>query len=297
MNSEPWPWNSLEEPRPTDWGIGMTVCIAALCESREAIVAVSDHMLSTDDFSSDNLALKMDNLSEFWKVLFAANDLSSVVQVIEEAKRQIGPWDSEKDLEEITAIVQRAFLKEIERKIDSEVLHRYGLNRESFISSGLKKLGASLFRDLAQEIKSVSLDCQFLVYGFDSHGKGHIFTVGDPGKLEIWDTAGMCVIGSGKYMALSSLFFHSSGFLTPAPKAIYHACEAKFMAETSPGVGKKTFVSFLRKGHAECYLTGNEVAQIKDAWDSNGKPRIPSGIEDEIARMIKSAEKLIEESS
>jgi hypothetical protein len=28
---KPWPWNTLPEPHPADWGIGMTVCIAAHC--------------------------------------------------------------------------------------------------------------------------------------------------------------------------------------------------------------------------------------------------------------------------
>jgi len=271
----------------------MTVCIATLCESREAIVAVSDHMISSEDFSSDNMALKMENLSEFWKVLFAANDLSSVVQVIQEAKRLVGDWDSDKDLNEITAIVQKAFLKEVNRRIDTEILSRFGLNRESFLNIGLKKLGASLFHDLAQEIKSVKLDSQFLVYGFDSGGVGHIFSVADPGELKIWDKAGTWAIGSGKYMALSSLFFHSCGFLTSAPEAIYHACEAKFMAESSPGVGAKTFVSFLRKGHAEHYLSEEAIMRIKKAWLSGGKPRIPIGITDEIAKMIEGAEQVI----
>jgi prophage maintenance system killer protein len=28
-SGKPWPWNTLPERRPADWGIGMTVCIAA----------------------------------------------------------------------------------------------------------------------------------------------------------------------------------------------------------------------------------------------------------------------------
>ena len=292
MRSKPWLWNQLEEPRPSDWGVGMTVCIAVLCDWMKGIVSVSDHMLGTEDFTADNLAIKIDSLTSEWKIMFAANDLSSVVPVIEEASKNLLPYTSQRDLDEVATVCQTAFLRQIRRRADSEILNRYGLNVDSFIERGLKKLGTSLFRDLAQEIKAIKLDCQFLIYGFDSSGDGHIFSLQDPGEIKYWDKAGMWAIGSGKYNALSSLFFNSCSFLPPATSAIYHACEAKFMCESSPGVGKRTFVTFLRHGYKERYLDMREISAIRLSWNAHGRPKMPPDIDEKIGKMLENLEKV-----
>lgn len=272
----------------------MTVCIAALCDSAKAVVTVTDHMLSNQDFSADGVALKMDSLSHNWRVLFSANDVTSIVPIVTEARRTIGPYLEDRELRDVTTIMQDSYQKQLQHRINSEILARWGFDIDSFRDHGLKKLGHILFRDIAQEIGALKLGCEFLVYGFDSGGEGHIFSIGDPGEVQYWDKVGMWAIGSGKYSALSSLFFHSVNLLASPQRAIYHACEAKFMAESSTGVGKKTFVSFARHGHLELYLSEEDIGTIRQAWETSGKPRMPQGILSAIEEMVRMSQKLEE---
>lgn len=286
MTPKPWPYDADKEPTPAEWGFNMTICIAALCNAGDGIVTASDHMLSTEDFSADDMALKMESISKNWKAMFAAEDLSYIVPVLDGTQKTLGSYLSEYDLDDVATAMQTSFLKERKKKTEVGILSPLGFTVESFASTGLKKLGAPLFRQLAQEIREVRLDVEFLVYGFDRNGDGHIFSIRDPGEIKYRDRSGLWAIGTGKYRALSSLFFHSCSFLMPAELMVYHVCEAKFMCKGAPGVGDHTFVTLLRHNHTEKYFFPQELEAIREAWESKGKPRIPDGITQQISEMI-----------
>src|SRR5437867_2602635 len=49
----------LRPPNPRDWGVGMTVCIGAICDYGKSILLATDQMISAEAFSSDAMTLKI----------------------------------------------------------------------------------------------------------------------------------------------------------------------------------------------------------------------------------------------
>ena len=65
---------------PEDWGLGMTLCIAAISERDRCIVTVSDLMLSTDFMSSEaGSMMKSDVIPPHhrWIMLFAGDPVQT----------------------------------------------------------------------------------------------------------------------------------------------------------------------------------------------------------------------------
>jgi hypothetical protein len=224
------------KPTPADWGSKMTICIAAICAEGEAIVSASDTMLSTSTYSADMMAIKGGRIRNKWFALYSGNDISPCEPILRKAKSLFESRDE--TLEQITASFKESYRLQLQEKIEDEVLSRYKMDLDSFKEHGFKHLGRDVFNGLCQQIDRKYLDCEFLVFGFDRTNQARIFTVTDPGIVTDYSTPGFWAIGSGANSALSTLFFHGFGIFTKLPAAVYHVCEAKFMAESAAGVGK-----------------------------------------------------------
>src|ERR1700730_666606 len=85
------PPHERRAPRPSDWGFGMTICIAAFTPTHE-IVCVSDNMLSMagGTFSNDAATLKELMVHPDWALLFAADDVGVVPRLIRRIRDAIG---------------------------------------------------------------------------------------------------------------------------------------------------------------------------------------------------------------
>jgi hypothetical protein len=63
-----------------------------------------------------------------------------------------------------------------------------------------------------------------------------------------------------------------------AAEVMYHVLEAKFMSESDDGVGKHTKLGILAANGQHISLTDIGIANVRDAWERAGKPRIPAGL-------------------
>src|ERR1700683_2841875 len=68
----------------------VTVCVAALCEDSKTIVMVADKMIGFGYAESEPDIDKMRSLHKDWWILFAADDVSPVFEIIDFAKTHIG---------------------------------------------------------------------------------------------------------------------------------------------------------------------------------------------------------------
>jgi hypothetical protein len=89
---------------------------------------------------------------------------------------------------------------------------------------------------------------------------------------------------------MSSLAFHAdkTGFNQSAGLAValYHVCEAKFMAESSKLVGRETFVAVYEYMQPIKYLPPEGIAEIRTAWEKSGAPRLPKKILSKIEDLL-----------
>jgi len=227
--------------KPSDWGIGMTICIAAICAYGSHIILATDQMISAQDFSGDAITLKIISIHKTWGMMFASNDIGNVGPIVGGVQRQL-EGQKQPNVQDVRTALLDAY-KAQHLKKSNALLAPLDLDLETFKMNGRKILGTTIFAQYCRALEEVSLQTQFLVAGFDPQTlTPSIFEVSKLGDFISHDVTGFWAIGSGQHSALSSLFFHSFGKILDLPAAIYHVCEAKFMAESAVGVGKATSV-------------------------------------------------------
>jgi hypothetical protein len=267
---KPWPYNQIREPRPADWGIGMTVCIACPCIPEGCLVGMTDSMVSMPDMSADNLAIKYTSLGSRWVAMFAGNDISPVTPILK-AVRPI-MHDSEREtLAETVAAFQKAFRMQILNKAESTILSRFGMDMTEFRASGLANFGAEIFTRLVYEVEQVSLDLTFLVGGFDledpAFSSGHVFTIQNRGEVTHYDIPGFWAIGSGQTAALGTLFGARSNVkYMGLEDVMYLLAKSKFNAESAPGVGPKTSAFILYPDGSRYLIYETDLERLKSLW-------------------------------
>lgn len=269
-------------PRPSDWGIGMTVCIAVIADNGETIVTASDRMVSRDDTSAE-LLLKARWVHRQWATLFAGEDITQFRPIVQEVATVLESHSAVS-----LALAEQTFTEKyrerLKRECEARVLSVYGLDRDTFVKNGLRTFGEAAFSDLRYRLETTRLGADFLVYGFDTGGNPHLFTVVHPGVASHYTDIGCWAIGSGAQTATSSLFFHRYFIRHSCRSAIYEVCAAKFMAESAMGVGKDTAVIALRRDGSTAFLNISDVQAIRSLWEREGQPRLPT-ISDDLFTM------------
>jgi hypothetical protein len=121
-SGKPWPWNTIPEPRPADWGVGMTVCLAAYSGTKKAFVCAVDEMVAATDITADSLAIKFAGIGGKWICMFSASDLSPVRPIIRSVQEAMQPATVPETVTEVIAAFKAAFDAEKKKKIEATVL-------------------------------------------------------------------------------------------------------------------------------------------------------------------------------
>jgi hypothetical protein len=186
----------LPASRAADWGCKVTVCIAALCQERRVIVAVSDMLATLGAIASDISVIKSDILYSGWAVMTAGDDTEHIDPIVARARELIKRKRGSTTPEEVAAKLSQSYEERLQEQIRIKVLSRYGFTSKTFRDTGKKKLTASVYNSLAAKIANVRINLKFLACGFDHEGQGHIFAIdGENAPLsydKLW-----CCNGSG----------------------------------------------------------------------------------------------------
>src|SRR3990167_11193959 len=75
----------LRRPRPSDWGLNMTLCIAAIAQQGRAICLASDRLISFG-YASSEFFNKASRISRRWGVMLAGDDVVCTDPIIEATK-------------------------------------------------------------------------------------------------------------------------------------------------------------------------------------------------------------------
>jgi hypothetical protein len=266
VTSKPWPYNHIRDPRPADWGAGMTVCIAAH-SAPDTIVCVTDMKMSMSDnsMSGDATALKMAYFGKNWICLMAGN-----LSPFPDIRRHFAEFAEKNDISfpmdeyHIVDGFKYAFEKELKRRSEAEILAPYGLTFENYRDEG-PKLGADAYSRIIFDLRNKDLGLHLMLAGFDQR-KGHILVIDKSGLAEHYE--GFWAIGSGDLAALGYLLSSEMHPVSSSPATVfYRACFAKFAAETSPGVGERTIVCVLKKDGSSHIFRDDRLTEIRKEWD------------------------------
>jgi hypothetical protein len=269
--------------KASDWGLGMSVCIASMADHLQAIVIATDQMAAVGDLAADHVMAKVDLLAHpatvtpFWAVLWSGDDITSVSPIITQAQTQLKKGNNPRPpftADEVAKAMAEAYQREMRVRINADILSPFDIEIASFATHG-KDVFKDEFSAVVQRISQYDLGCEFLVCGFHEGRKATIFSVGRRGVVEYHDKFGFWVIGSGSHLALSSFLLraHNNRERSLA-EAIYNVCEAKFWAELSGYVGQTTTLMVLDRQHFLTTVSPETIGLIKAAWQRDGRPPI-----------------------
>lgn len=274
--------------------MGMTVCIGAINAFGD-IVTASDQMLSMADgsFTAESVALKDLYINSDWRALFAGEDVS----VLPGLMRRIGShinWGDQIGVEKMTEILAESFQAERRARATELYLTPFGITLPEFMSNGAALFGESEAGVIRERIASHRLGCELLVAGHDGDPKdpirrAHLLSVTDPGVVKDHSKPGFWAIGTGWYLAMSSLALRGQCDRYHTHRTIFHVCEAKFLAEAAVGVGRSTTVMVHKPNRSWAMIMGDDLKALRKEWERIGKPRDPTRATSKIEAWAKAA--------
>lgn len=256
----------------------MTICIAAI-HSNKTIITASDKKISFGGFfSTEGEMCKYLPVTD-WIGLFAGEDISPAVRVLEDLQGRAKPNMS---IEDFSVLCRDAYRKQRIIGIESHILGKYGMTLDEFKQTGKAVFTEDVYEHVFKEIDDYELKVQFLFGGFSPDCAPHIFTLLEPGTTNYFDRTGYWAIGSGKHAAVSHLASYPYQRTDSIAVCIYRVMAAKMAAETAREVGKNTYVSLRFRGLGIVIdLSEKMMAEIRRGYES--LPRIPAGLEQSIS--------------
>ena len=170
----------------------MTICAAAISSNNPGtgphIITVSDTMVSGAIISADSTTLKIEPFHKDWMAMMAADDLTQCIPIIDKAAKYF--TGRANTLATARAIFKRAFSQHLIEMQEDAALSRYGMTMKEFLRTGKKKLSEKMYESIHQKIDETKVGCEFIVAGFDSLERPHIFHVTEEGKDGVYDRPG-----------------------------------------------------------------------------------------------------------
>jgi 20S proteasome alpha/beta subunit len=262
----------------------VTVCIAARCRTGDkkhkyCLVTMSDTKLSTGSYSGELATLKLRRISQHWHCLIAGT-FAHHVPLIERVSNEIG--NDVVRYEIVQKAFTGAFIAENKRLVEETILSPFGLTLDKFLKSR-KDIGDSLYERTWADITRAKVDCQMIVCGFDPHPR--LFVIENPtserlGFVTNSDFPGFAAIGSGAYLADSTLYALQQNPARYIADTLYILAAAKFTAEAASDVGKESHLTiFTPEGEPKAEIDNSIqlVADLRGVWEKHGKPHVPEG--------------------
>lgn len=259
-------------PTPADWGIGVTLCVAAVAQNDDYIVAASDLRVALGYTSGDNL-IKGAAFHHRWVAMFAGDHIGRADPILEAAKQAFygRPTVSRLDVEAAFASFMQ---RELTKRIEAAVLSPYNLTLSEFVSQhGRDSFPPEAYADIRIQMTTIALGCEFLVFGFDERGP-HIFHVQERGVVDDHRRVGFWAIGSGSYSAIHHLMSLDYNRRWSLSEAAYAVGSAKYASERAD-LGARTSIISLRKDGDAGYFDEEPVRVL---WRRYGQPRVPKNL-------------------
>jgi len=266
----------------------MTVCIAAVFEDSNRIIAVTDSRISSDEQSAEGVAKLFFLPRKRWAVMFAG-DVRSATSLVERIRADM-PREHDLNVDAFIQICETAYRTELLKGVETEILLPFGMSRHEFLTTGRQCFGDQRFDNLVERISQASLGVELLCAGFDDRGYPHLLEVTAAGAIVRCSHLPFHAIGSGALMALTSLYPLRIASET-YEALIYRCCAAKFAAESSPGVGRETTVyTFGPQSDSIRHVMSGRLDPLRDVWMSLGQPPVPTEALAVVATGLKTAE-------
>jgi len=227
----------------------VTVCIAALCDDRKAIILAADKMIGSESIESEADIHKIVGIHRNWWALMAADDISPAFPIIDHAKAKLHSKRSVSVDDVIDAVAGSYQQKRLEQAEAVYLIPRGWTLKQFQSAHTVGPIPDALRTELDFRISAHRLYVSLLVAGFDRSRVGHIFSVSDHdnrGDARRHDVPGYHAIGSGSHGACFMMAYRSLSSAMPIRAALYYVAEGKYFGEFAAGVGIRTDLYVVR---------------------------------------------------
>lgn len=263
----------------------VTVCIAAICKSGDAIVAVADRMMTAPDIEFEQDTGKIETLSSNCVALTAGSALAHT-ELFGATKAEIQDLTLP-PISQITAVVKKNFATLRRRRAEETCFNPLGLTIQGFFEQQ-RHLNPDLVMKLANDLDQAAFPLRVLIAGIDTTGC-HIYQIVDPGTSECFDALGFCAIGSGERHADTTFIFNNFSVNMVLSRAVCVAYEAKRRAEVAPGVGTRfTDVAIITKASGFTILDDAKLDKLAALYEEKraGEEQVRTAIEPKLATLL-----------
>jgi hypothetical protein len=259
----------VERPSAIEERIGVTVCIAAMCENG-IILGASDRMITWGDVQFEHQAPKARALTSSITVM-TSGDAALLRETVLGVEGEIagllsGNLQRWLDIREVADMFVRHRNLIKLRRAEAALLAPLGLNQWSFLQ-GLHSLGVELNKTIATDLIQFPMPyTAFIISGVDASG-AHIYTVTD-GALVCNDAMAFAAIGFGARHAESQFMLSQHAVHRSLAETFLLIYLAKKRAEVAPGVGSETDL-FTVGPHVGTlsWVTGDPLTQVHVEYD------------------------------
>jgi hypothetical protein len=262
--------------RPSDWGYGVTICIASLAESGRNIVVATDQKAAMESASADHVMVKGDFIGLQWFAMWSADDIGPIPSILRRTEDDLKANNAKPfrwTARQVATALSRAYQHETRERAVNEFLSPFGLDMPEFLSNG-----SHIFQDTyiarLQDIQRFDLGINFLVAGYHDL-TASIFTVGRRGHVNYFNKPGFWAIGSGESLAFGALVLRGHNIDRTTEETLYAVLEAKFCAESARDVGKHTTAGVLDPHALIQVMPAERIDLVRDLWERQGRPPVP----------------------
>ena len=259
----------------------VTQLIAAICEGGRKVIALSDRMVSTSDFTLvfEHDVPKGKIISSNALVLTAGTvHEPEIIENVRDKLKGIHNPKIRKIAEELSNEYSEVRL----RRIESEILNKHGFQSLKEFRSEQRMLEQDTVMRIQSEIEHYDLGVHILVVGVDS--EAHIYYVYNPGTCRSWDSLGFCCIGQGDRHAEPTFAFYNYTPSLSEKEVLYITFEAKKRSEMAGGIGRTTDIWIIdEKGIWE--VEEETVKRLEEIFESRNESSRMGDLEGRISDM------------
>jgi len=261
---------------------------SVLSETRQGVeayvIAACDAMLSEEYTSRTGPIQKIQRVGFFgnwlighagtsWRFLPLRDSLTRARREIE--RQNIEGQNAEPDWSDL---LTRTYHKHRDVSILATFLQQYGFDSVSaFLDSGLKKFGKTEFARICQHIESHDLGIEIIIGGFDEYNRIQILGIQHPGEPLDYALQGHVAIGWGALLATGWLNMNYEP-RAPLKECMLRVLQAKFLAESSPYVGKETVLMAMKSNGEVTVMSRENIDAVRQSWMESMK--VPGDLDD-----------------
>ncbi len=215
----------------------MTLCVAAECEHKgEARYVFAKDFAVETEIAGAEIEAKWTRIGKADYTALMAGSLSRAMELADHIAQRLDSNASGTENETLIEIARFGVKQFKYRLADELVGSRFGIGYDRFLREGAQIFPAETHRETVEAISAMTLGCSLLWLPFNANDGTEIIRVNESGMVE--RCSHFAAIGSGMYIAESSLFQREQNNEKSLGDTIYHIYEAMKLGSAAPGVGK-----------------------------------------------------------